>query len=160
MKSWKVLIAAALLAVPMNAAHAGSQDLLSTANQAGKFYELLEAADIAGLTDTLKGPGPYTVFAPTDEAFEKLEPDFIEYLLQPENKGELAAMLKKHIVLGKLLVADLKGTSEPLSTLLDSQLQVDSTDGLRIANARVTASDMLASNGVIHAIDTVIEPRL
>lgn len=159
METWKAIIAAVLLAVPVSAAHAGSRDLLATANQTGKFFELLEAAEIAGVTSTLKGLGPYTVFAPTDEAFEKLDETFIEYIVQPENKNELAAILMGHIVPGKLLAADLNSATEPLSTLLDGRLHVDATDGLRIANARVTATDILASNGVIHAIDTVIEPR-
>lgn len=157
MKSWKSIAAAALIAIPATIAHAGGRDLVSTADATGKFAGLLEAAEVAGLLDTLKGQGPYTVFAPTDEAFDKLDPDFVEYLSQPENREELAALLKKHIVPGKILAADLKGTSEPMSTLLDTRLQVDTSSGIRVGDARLTASDILASNGVIHAIDSLID---
>lgn len=159
MNIWKTNCAAAFLAIAATTAHAGSCDPFASADKTGKFTELLEAAQLAGLTEKLKGEGPWTIFAPTDEAFEKLA-TFTEYLMQLENKQELAAILKNHIVPGNLLVSDLSTNSEPLSTLLDSRLQLDTSDGLRVANARIMETDLVASNGVIHTIDAVLEPRL
>lgn len=160
MRLSKALAAAALLALPAGAASAAQRDILATAGEAGTFSRLIAAAEKAGLTDKLAGPGPITVFAPTDEAFAKLGADFVDYITKPENKDELAALLKSHVVEGKHLADALKAKAEPLDTLHGGTLAIDASAGLKVGNATVKRADIIASNGVIHAIDTVIEPSL
>src|SRR5512139_838423 len=112
MKSLYAMIVAAVMALPFSAAHAETKDIVDTAAGAGKFQTLITAAKAAGLVDTLKGTGPYTVFAPTDEAFAKLPKGTVEDLLKPENKAKLIAVLTYHVVPGKVMAADAMKVKE------------------------------------------------
>jgi uncharacterized surface protein with fasciclin (FAS1) repeats len=137
-------------------------DIVETAAAAGSFSTLLAAAEAAGLVDALKGDGPLTVFAPTDEAFAALPEGTVEMLLQPENKEALAGVLKLHVIAGaKVKSKDLAGQQITASTL-NGDLSVDGTDGVVLtapgSTATVIAADVSASNGVIHVIDTVLLP--
>ena len=137
-------------------------DIVDTAAAAGSFTTLLAAAEAAGLVDALKGDGPLTVFAPTDEAFAALPAGTVETLLKPENKDALAGVLKLHVIAGsKVKSKDLAGQQITASTL-NGDLSVDGTDGVVLtapgSTATVIAADVSASNGVIHVIDTVLLP--
>jgi uncharacterized surface protein with fasciclin (FAS1) repeats len=154
------MIIAAVMALPMSIAHAATKDIVDTAAGAGKFETLIAAAKAAGLVETLKGPGPYTVFAPTDEAFAKLPKGTVEDLLKPENKAKLAAILTYHVLPGKVMAADIAGKKANVKTVQGSDLAVDATSGVKVNDATVTTADVAASNGVIHIIDTVVMPKL
>jgi uncharacterized surface protein with fasciclin (FAS1) repeats len=133
-------------------------DIVETAQATGQFNTLLAAAAAADLVDTLKGPGPLTVFAPTDEAFAKLAPGTVESLLKPENKATLAAILTYHVVPGNVMSGEVV-TSSTLPTANGAALTVSvSGSDVMINNAKVTAVDISASNGVVHVIDTVVLP--
>lgn len=136
-------------------------DIVDTAAAAGSFTTLLAAAEAAGLVDALKGEGPLTVFAPTDEAFAALPAGTVETLLLPENKETLAGILKLHVISGKVKSKDLAGTITTATTL-NGDLTVDGTDGVSVAapgsTANVVTADIYTSNGVIHVIDTVLLP--
>lgn len=139
-----------------------SSDIVDTAIAAGSFSTLLAAAEAAGLVGALKGDGPLTVFAPTDEAFAALPAGTVETLLMPENKEALAGILKLHVIAGaKVKSTDLAGQQITASTL-NGDLEVDGTDGVVLtapgSSATVVAADVSASNGVIHVIDTVLLP--
>lgn len=122
------------------------------------FTTLVAAAKAAGLVETLSGEGPFTVFAPTDEAFKKLPAGTVESLLKPENKGKLAAVLKYHVVSGKVMAADVKPGK--VTTVQGSKATIKTTDGkVTIDGANVVKTDIVASNGVIHVIDAVILPK-
>jgi uncharacterized surface protein with fasciclin (FAS1) repeats len=139
-------------------ARAGDQDIVDTAMSAGQFQTLAAALDAAGLVETLKGPGPFTVFAPTDEAFAKLSEGTLESLLKPENKDQLVAILTYHVVPGEVMAADVVKLDEA-KTVNGQMLMVKSDGGgVMINNAKVTATDIDASNGVIHVIDSVVLP--
>lgn len=131
-------------------------DIVATAQDAG-FTTLLAAATAAGLADTLKSEGPFTVFAPTNEAFAALGQDTIDTLLKPENKEILAGILKYHVISGKVKAADLAGKRLAPETLNGAVL-IDGTDGVTVNGAKVISADVKASNGVIHVIDTVLMP--
>ncbi|MCE9573063.1 MAG: fasciclin domain-containing protein [Deltaproteobacteria bacterium] len=131
------------------------KDLLTTAKEAGNFTTLLKAIDAAGLTDTLGKSGPFTVFAPTDEAFAKVPAKDLEALLA--DKAKLTAVLQYHVVSGAVLAKDLAGQKEAKS-ILGPALPLDTTSGVKIGGATVTRADIVASNGVIHVIDTVLLP--
>jgi len=133
-------------------------DIVATAQAAGSFSTLVAALTAAELADVLKGPGPFTVFAPTDAAFAKLPAGTVESLLKPENKAQLQAVLKYHVVAGKVLAADVvKLTSA--STLEGSAVKVSVVGaGVKINDSNVTQVDVMASNGVIHVIDAVLLP--
>ncbi len=134
-------------------------DLVDTAVKAGSFKTLAAAAKAAGLLKALKGDGPFTVFAPTDEAFAKLPKGTVENLLLPENKDKLAAVLKYHVVAGNVLAADVVKLKKA-KTLQGSEVKVRVDDGkVMIDNAQVLKADVLAGNGVIHVIDSVILPK-
>jgi uncharacterized surface protein with fasciclin (FAS1) repeats len=160
MKVLYALLCAAVMVLPMSSAHAGTKDIVDTAAGAGKFSTLVAAVKAAGLVDTLKGDGPFTVFAPTDEAFAKLPKGTVEDLLKPENKEKLAAILTYHVVPGKVMAADIKGKKENVKSVQGGDLAVDATDGVKINDATVVTADIAASNGVIHVIDTVVMPKL
>ena len=133
--------------------------IVQTAVAAGSFETLVAAIRAAGLEDALSGPGPFTVFAPTDAAFSALPAGTIETLLQPENRAQLEAILTYHVVAGRLSAADVVGTSEVV-TLQGQSLPVVVTDGVvTIGGATVTQTDVAASNGVIHVIDSVLLPE-
>ena len=156
---------AILMVFPANARVAGksveTNDLVDTAVAAGQFKTLATALEAAGLIDALKGPGPFTVFAPTDEAFAKLPAGTLETLLKPENKEKLKAVLLYHVVPGNVTadqVTKLNGQS--VKTLQGSSIKVKTAHGVRVDNANVIQTDIKASNGVIHVIDTVLMPKM
>ena len=136
-------------------------DLVDTAVSAGQFKTLAAALEAAGLIDALKGAGPFTVFAPTDEAFAKLPAGTLESLLKPENKEKLKSILLYHVVSGNVPaseVAKLNGRS--VKTLQGSSVKVKTNHGVMVGNAKVVQTDVMASNGVIHVIDTVLIPKM
>ena len=133
-----------------------SKDIVDTAMAAGTFETLVTAVKAAGLVDTLKGDGPFTVFAPNDEAFAKLPSGTVESLL--ENPEQLAAILTYHVVAGKKIAADVVAAGS-LPTVQGQSLSVDTTEGVSIGGAKVLATDVMTSNGVIHVIDTVLIPQ-
>jgi uncharacterized surface protein with fasciclin (FAS1) repeats len=121
------------------------------------FSTLVTAVKAAGLVDTLNSKGPFTVFAPTNEAFAKLPAGTVESLLKPENKEKLAAILTYHVVSGKVLAADVVKLKSA-NTVNGKAVTIDASKGVKVNNAKVTATDIKASNGVIHVIDTVLIP--
>ncbi|MEH1781673.1 fasciclin domain-containing protein [Nostoc sp.] len=130
-------------------------DIVDIAVTAESFKTLVAAVQAAGLVETLKSPGPFTVFAPNDEAFAKLPAGTIQTLLQ--NIPQLTRILKYHVVSGKLLQADLAQLGT-VSSVEGSPIKIDSSDGFEVKNATVLAADIEADNGVVHVIDTVILP--
>ena len=135
------------------------KDIVDTAVAAGQFKTLAAALKAADLIDTLKGKGPFTVFAPTDEAFEKLPKGTIKKLLKPKNKGKLTAILTYHVVPGRLMAAEVVKMSKA-KTVQGSEAKIRVEDGKVFLNdARVTATDIETKNGVIHVIDSVILPE-
>ena len=143
------------------AAVAKPMDIVDTAVEAGQFKTLAAALGAAGLIDALKGSGPFTVFAPTDEAFAKLPAGTVEALLKPENKEKLKSILLYHVVQGNV-TADkvMKLNGRKVKTLQGSSIKVSTKHGVRVNSSNVTATDITASNGVIHVIDTVLMPRM
>ena len=135
------------------------KDLVDTAAGAGTFNTLVAAVDAAGLVDTLKGEGPFTIFAPTDEAFAALPEGTVEDLLKPENKDQLIAILTYHVVPGKVMAADVAGAETTASSVQGGELMIDGNNGVTVNGASVTQADIEASNGVIHVIDQVILPQ-
>ncbi len=151
-----VAISAPALAGGYNKA---SKDIVDPAVSAGSFNTLVTAVQAAGLVEVLKGDGPYTVFAPTDEAFAKLPEGTVETLLKPENKDRLVAVLTYHVVPGKIMSADIAGKQAKVQTVEGQSISVDARSAVRVDNATVVKADVMASNGVIHVIDTVILPK-
>ena len=146
------------LTVGSTIARAAEKDIVDTAVNAGQFKTLAAALGAADLIDTLKGEGPFTVFAPTDDAFAKLPPGTVENLLKPENKDKLVAILTYHVVPGKVMAADVVKLKEA-KTVNGKMLDIETKgDAVMVNDAKVTATDIGASNGVIHVIDTVILP--
>jgi transforming growth factor-beta-induced protein len=134
-------------------------DIVQTAIAAGSFKTLVSALQAAGLTETLQGKGPFTVFAPTDEAFAKLPKGTLEDLLKPENKAKLTAILTYHVVPGKVMAADVIKLKSA-KTVEGQDVTVTVVEGkVMIDAAHVTKTDILASNGVIHVIDAVLMPK-
>ena len=140
--------------------YAGSmkKDIVDTAVSAGSFNTLVAAVQAAGLVDTLKGEGPFTVFAPTDDAFAALPEGTVEDLLKPENKDKLTAILTYHVVPGKVMAGDIAGKTTTAASVQGQELAIDATDGVMINEAKVVSADIAASNGVIHVIDKVLLP--
>ena len=132
-----------------------AKDIVDTAVGAGNFKTLATALTAAGLIDTLKGKGPFTVFAPTDAAFAKIPKADLDALLK--DKAKLAAVLTYHVVPGKVMAADVKAGK--VKTVQGGEIVVATMGGVMVDNAKVTATDIVADNGVIHVIDTVIIPR-
>jgi len=133
------------------------QDIVDTAVAAGSFTTLVTAVKAAGLVDTLKSDGPFTVFAPTDEAFAKLPAETLTAVLA--DKAKLTAILTYHVVAGKVMAKDVVGLNgKTATTLQGGTLKVDTTHGVKIGGATVTKTDIECSNGVIHVIDTVLLP--
>jgi uncharacterized surface protein with fasciclin (FAS1) repeats len=166
--SWNVLrraiislAAASTLAMASPAwAQAPAKDIVDTAVGAGQFTTLAAALNAAGLVQTLKGPGPFTVFAPTDAAFAKLPAGTVANLLKPENKAKLTAVLTYHVVPGKVMSSALAGKVTNAATVQGQSVKVDATaGGVSVNTAKVVAADVQASNGVIHVIDTVLLPN-
>ena len=134
------------------------KDIVGVASEAGSFNTLVAAVKAADLVGTLQGAGPFTVFAPTDEAFAKLPAGTVENLLKPENKQKLIAILTYHVVPGLVMAADVKTMQAKTVNGQDLSIKVGS-GGVMVNNANVTATDVMASNGVIHVIDTVVLPQ-
>lgn len=155
----KMAVAAVIgLAMSAGTVRAAEKDIVDTAVDAGQFQTLAAALGAAGLVETLKGPGPFTVFAPTDEAFAKLPVGTVEDLLKPENKDRLAAILTYHVVPGEVMAADVVKMSEA-ETVNGKTVNIAVEGGtVMINDAKVAAADIQASNGVIHVIDAVILP--
>jgi uncharacterized surface protein with fasciclin (FAS1) repeats len=159
MQTLKIALSALVFAVVATHVQAGNHatkdTIVDVAQEAGSFSTLLTAVEAAGLTETLKGEGPFTVFAPTDAAFAALPDGTVEALLaDPE---ALTAVLTYHVVSGKAMAADVAGM-DAVTTLQGGSLAVSTADGVRIGDARVVSADVEASNGVIHVIDTVLIP--
>lgn len=136
------------------------KDIVETAKSAKMFNTLLKAAKAAGLVETLKSGGPFTVFAPTDEAFAKIPKATLNALLKPENKDKLAAVLKYHVVSGNVMAAQVVGMDKA-TTVQGQNIMIEVEDGKVMLNdsATVIKTDIAASNGVVHVIDTVLMPK-
>ena len=132
-------------------------DIIDTALSAGNFSTLAAALEAAGLIETLKGDGPFTVFAPTDEAFSKIPAATLSELLRPENKAKLTAILNYHVVSGRV-TADEVTNLESATSLQGQTLKISTKDGIKINDASVLTPDVQATNGVIHIIDAVLIP--
>ena len=154
MKNILFALSLSLVVLPMQA----KKDIVDTAVGAGSFKTLIAAVKAAGLVDTLKGEGPFTVFAPTDEAFAKLPKGTVESLLKPENKKKLTAILTYHVVAGKVK-AKKAAKLDSAKTVQGDKLTIKpSGETLRINSAKVVKADVKASNGIIHVIDSVLIP--
>ncbi|RZL40108.1 MAG: fasciclin domain-containing protein [Rubrivivax sp.] len=145
----------ALTALSLAALGAQAKDIVDTAVAAGNFKTLATALQAAGLVDTLKGPGPFTVFAPTDAAFAKVPKADLDALLK--DKAKLTAVLTYHVVPGKVMAKDVKAGK--VKTVQGSELTITTMGGVMVDNAKVTTTDIVADNGVIHVIDTVVMPK-
>lgn len=138
----------------------GSADIVDTAVAAGQFKTLAAALTAADLISTLKGKGPFTVFAPTDEAFAKLPAGTVENLLKPENKEKLKAVLLYHVVSGKVPASKVvKLNGKEVKTVQGGMLKVDTGSGVKVNSSTVVKTDIKAKNGIIHVIDTVLIPE-
>ncbi|MGZ3239006.1 MAG: fasciclin domain-containing protein [Burkholderiaceae bacterium] len=156
MKKKNTGIAIAVAMILTNAPNVFAADIIDTATASGSFKTFVAAAKAAGLTDTLKNQGPFTVFAPTDEAFAKLPPETWNALMK--DKVKLAQVLSHHIVPGRILVAEVK--PGPTKTVDGSSITLTSDNGkITVSNANVIQSDVVADNGVIQAIDAVVLPK-
>lgn len=158
MKKLSKIIVGALLSVASTTAFGFEKNIVETAVEAGKFKTLATALTAAGLIDAVNGPGPFTVFAPTDDAFAKVPKETLEMLLKPENKEKLKAVLTYHVVPGKVMAKDvvgLKGAKSLNGQRID--VKVDG-DKVSVDGANVVATDIACTNGVIHVIDSVILP--
>ncbi|GAB3037404.1 MULTISPECIES: fasciclin domain-containing protein [Oleiagrimonas] len=154
------LLLLSALAVPALAGggHHEKPDIVSTAMSTGQHATLVTAIETAQLADTLRGAGPYTVFAPTDAAFERLPPGAVDDLLKPENRDKLRALLLHHVVAGKVMSTQAMNM-DTASTLNGTSLPLSARAGkLYVADAEVTGADVVAGNGVIHVVDTVLMP--
>ena len=150
--------ATAILTASLGFAGGHSKDIVDTAVEAGAFNTLVAAVQAAGLVDTLQSEGPFTVFAPTDEAFAALPAGTVETLLMPENRAQLIAILTYHVVAGKVMSGDLSnGMTAP--TVQGSNITIMTDGGVTVNGANVVSADIETSNGVIHVIDAVIIPE-
>jgi uncharacterized surface protein with fasciclin (FAS1) repeats len=163
MQAFKTLVCGAAVATMAltagTTARAQNKDIVDTAVGAGQFKTLAAALTAAGLVPTLKGEGPFTVFAPTDEAFAKLPKGTVEDLLKPENKAKLTAILTYHVVPGKVMAADVVKLTSAKTVQGGSAKVSTMGGGVMIDASHVTKTDITASNGVIHVIDTVLMPK-
>jgi uncharacterized surface protein with fasciclin (FAS1) repeats len=151
----KSALCAASFAILSLSATAADKDIVDTAVAAGSFKTLVSAVQAAGLVDTLKGKGPFTVFAPSDEAFAKIPKAQLDALLA--DKAKLSAVLTYHVVPALVLAKDVKAGD--VATVQGGKLHVTTDGGVKVDNAKVVATDVMASNGVIHVIDTVVMPK-
>ena len=155
----QALVGVALTGVLAVSLHAQGKDIVDTAAAAGQFKTLAAALNAAGLVETLKGPGPFTVFAPTDEAFAKLPKGTLDELLKPENKARLAAILTYHVVPGKVTAADVVKVKSA-RTVQGGSIAVNVAGGkVMVDNATLVKTDIAASNGVIHVVDSGLMPK-
>jgi uncharacterized surface protein with fasciclin (FAS1) repeats len=147
------------LLVAGSTAFAADKDIVETAKAAGSFNTLVKAVAAAGLVETLKGPGPFTVFAPTDQAFAKLPSGTLQDLLKPENKSKLQSILTYHVVPGKVMATDVVKL-KTAKTVNGAALKLKADPGgVMVDNAKVVKTDILTTNGVIHVIDSVVLPQ-
>lgn len=163
-KSIKSVAIAALACVAITGTavagnYGAKKDIVDTAVSAGSFETLVTAVKAAGLVETLKGDGPFTVFAPTDEAFAKLPAGTVETLLKPENRNQLVAILTYHVVPGKIMSGDIAGKVADVKTVQGQSVKVNAMSGVMVDAANVIKADIETSNGVIHVIDSVIMPK-
>ena len=156
MKNLKTLLAAAVTLMMATQLQAG--DIVDVAASNKSFKTLVAAVKAAGLVETLKSDGPFTVFAPSDEAFAKLPEGTLESLLKPENKQKLVSILTYHVVPGKVMAKDVKSGMVKTASGSSFKMKV-SKKGVHVDKAKVVATDVMADNGVIHVIDTVIIPK-
>ena len=136
-----------------------THDIVDTAVAAGSFTTLVAAVQAAGLVETLKGAGPFTVFAPSDDAFAALPAGTVDELVKPENKEKLTAILLLHVLPGAIKSTDIAGTQVEAVTAGGETVHVDGTDGVTVDGAKVVTADIICSNGVIHVVDAVILPK-
>ncbi len=160
LKSVKIAAMAMLIALPLSIDRAAANDIVDVAVGNKQFTTLVAAVKAAGLVETLKGKGPFTLFAPTNDAFAKLPKGTVEDLLKPENKGKLTQILTYHVLPGKVMAADIKGKKMNAKTVAGPEIMVDASKGVMINEASVVTADIEASNGVIHVIDTVLIPKM
>lgn len=160
-RTYLALSAAALMAgtTAFADAHGDKKDIVDTAAAAGSFETLLAAATAAGLVDTLKSDGPFTVFAPTDDAFAALPEGTVDTLLMPENKDQLVSILTYHVVPGKVMSGDLSD-GMMAETVQGGKVTIGTEGGVTVDGANVVTADIEATNGVIHVIDGVIMPEM
>ena len=156
MKDMALVFGMSIAAAPALAADA---DIVDTAVAAGSFNTLVAAVGAADLVEVLKGDGPFTVFAPTDEAFAALPEGTVETLLKPENKDQLVAVLTYHVVPAKVMSADIAGKKASVLTVEGDRLSVNARNGVKVDGAKVVTADIEASSGVIHVIDKVLIPE-
>jgi uncharacterized surface protein with fasciclin (FAS1) repeats len=155
-----LVAAMAITGAAVHTSAAGAdKDIVDTAVAAGSFKTLAKALQAADLVETLKGAGPFTVFAPTDEAFAKLPAGTLETLLKPENKPKLQRILKAHVVSGKVMAADVVKTSSAKAVSGDTLTIASRNGGVTVNGAKVVKTDIATTNGVIHVIDSVIVPK-
>ena len=157
-RTYLALTAATVIVGTSAFAGGPKMDIVDTAVGAGTFETLVAAVSAAGLVDTLKSEGPFTVFAPTDEAFAALPDGTVEMLLMPENKDKLTQILTYHVVPGKVMSGDLTNGMEA-ATVEGSSVKIMTEGGVMVDGANVVAADVEATNGVIHVIDAVIMPN-
>jgi uncharacterized surface protein with fasciclin (FAS1) repeats len=154
-----VLFGIPIVTAPCSAGAGSTKDLVDTAIETGSFTTLVTAVKAAGLAETLKGEGPFTVFAPTDAAFAMLPPGTLEELLRPENKAKLQGILGYHVVPGKVMAADVTKLTSA-KTVNGQSLAIATHNGaVMVDNAKVIKTDVAATNGVIHVIDTAVLPK-
>ncbi len=151
-----IAVVATAVALPVHAGSYAKNDIVDTAIEAGNFNTLVEAVKAAGLVDTLKGDGPFTVFAPTDDAFAKIPAEQLNALLA--DKEQLGKVLTYHVVPGKVMASDVVSLTSA-TTVEGSEISIAAADSVMVNDARVVMTDIETSNGVIHVIDTVILPN-
>lgn len=154
-----MMAAVAALAVYLAPVSAKAGDIVETATKAGDFTTLVKMIKAAGLVDTLKGSGPFTVFAPTDAAFAKWPKKEVDLFLNPKKKEHLVRLLKLHVVPGKVMSADLAGKKTDAKAASGGTLMIDATKGVMVNGASVKKADIVADNGIIHVIDTPLLPE-
>ena len=154
-----ILNTIAALPLTLISATSNALDIVDTAVSAGQFNTLVAAVEAADLVTTLKGDGPFTVFAPTDDAFAALPEGTVENFLSQENKDQLIAVLTYHVVPGKIMSSDIAGTATMVESVQGSELDVNATDGVTVDGATVVTADIETDNGVIHVIDRVVLPQ-
>lgn len=159
MRNLKAFAITAVMAATVFTQTAIAKDIVDVAAGSSNLKTLVAAVKAADLVDTLKGKGPFTVFAPTDAAFAKLPKGTLKSLLLPENKKKLVAILTYHVLPGKITAASLTGKRTAAKTVQGGSLHIDGRDGVKVNTAHVTTADVQASNGVVHIIDKVLLPK-
>ena len=146
------------MSVALKVAVENTHDIIDAVQNNGSLTKLVAAVKAAGLVETLKGAGPFTVFAPSDDAFKKMPAGAVENLLKPENKAELVRLLKYHAIAGRVSSSELKGKKFNRKSVEGAELALDGTEGVSVNRVKMVGADIDASNGVIHVIDTILVP--